>query len=93
MAVSLYKESNSPELVAAFVFDYIGKSLLALVKEYEMRYGSTDFVFAGGVMSNSIIKEFLKANCKASFAEPALSADNAVGVAALALRSYKSECK
>ena len=33
----------------------------------------------------------LKAKYKVSFAEPALSSDNAVGVAALALRTYKNE--
>lgn len=93
MAMSLYKESGDPARVAAFVFDYIGKSLLLLATEYEKQFGSTEFVFAGGVMSNSLIKDFLKSNCRASFAEPALSADNAVGIAMLALRSYLEECK
>ena len=50
-------------------------------------------VFAGGVMSNGIIKKMLAEGREAYFAEPAMSADNAVGIAALALRAYKSEKK
>ena len=91
MAIDLYKETNDKEKVASFVFKYISKSLEALVLAYEKENGKTSFVFAGGVMSNSIIKENLKKICDASFAEPMLSADNAVGIATLAARAYKSE--
>jgi len=91
MAVKLYEQTNDAPLVAAFTLDYIANSLIYLVKEYENRYGITEFVFAGGVMSNSIIKEKLSAICCASFAEPVLSADNAVGIAALCLRKYNLE--
>ena len=91
MAVKLYEQTNDAPLVAAFTLDYIANSLIYLVKEYENRYGFTEFVFAGGVMSNSIIKEKLSAICCASFAEPVLSADNAVGIAALCLRKYNLE--
>ena len=44
-------------------------------------------------MCNSIIKEMLASRYDVCFAEPAMSADNAVGVAALTLRAYKSENK
>ncbi len=47
------------------------------------------FVFAGGVMSNSIIKKMLSERLDAYFAEPALSADNAVGIARLALKTHR----
>ena len=55
-----------------------------LAEGYEEKFGKTDFVFAGGVMSNSIIKKKIAERFDASFAEPALSADNAVGIAVLA---------
>jgi N6-L-threonylcarbamoyladenine synthase len=45
--------------------------------------GSMPIVFAGGVMCNSIIKAKLKEKFDARFAEPMLSADNAVGIAEL----------
>jgi N6-L-threonylcarbamoyladenine synthase len=70
------------------VLDYVGKSLAALASAYEERFGETEFIFAGGVMSNSIIKGMLKKNFNASFAEPSLSSDNAVGIAALTVREY-----
>ncbi len=83
MAAKLYKDTESCELTAAFVFDYIGKSLVALADSYEAKYGKSDFVFAGGVMCNSIIKKMLSERFSARFAEPSMSADNAVGIAAL----------
>ena len=83
MAATLYRDTENKELTAAFVFDYIGKSLVALAESYEAKYGEANFVFAGGVMCNSIIEKMLSARFNASFAEPLMSADNAVGIAAL----------
>jgi N6-L-threonylcarbamoyladenine synthase len=47
------------------------------------KYGEMPFVFAGGVMCNSIIKAKLKEKFEAYFAEPMMSADNAVGIVEL----------
>ena len=91
MALNLYEKTNDPALVSAFVFDYVANSISSIVNKYQETDKNAAFVFAGGVMSNSIIKAKLKSICDASFAEPALSADNAVGIAALTLRAYKSE--
>ena len=88
MANKLYKDTESKELTSAFVLEYVGNSLSALCEAYEERFGRSEFVFSGGVMSNSIIKDKLKKNFVSSFAEPALSADNAVGIAYLAFRAY-----
>ena len=88
MAKRLYDDTASKELTSAFVLDYVGNSLVALCEEYEARFGKSDFVFSGGVMSNSIIKDKLGKSFVSSFAEPALSADNAVGIAYLTLRAY-----
>ena len=88
MAKNLYKDTLDKELTSFFVLDYIGNSLCALSQAYEEAYGKAEFVFSGGVMSNSIIKHKLSSNFNAYFAEPALSADNAVGIAYLARRAY-----
>lgn len=88
MAKDLYEKTGDKSLTSAFVLDYVGKSLAALASAYEERFGETEFIFAGGVMSNSIIKGMLKKNFNASFAEPSLSSDNAVGIAALTVREY-----
>ena len=89
MALKLYSESKDARLTAAFVLDYIGNSLIMLAEDYENKYGKTKFVFAGGVMCNSIIKKMISERFDAKFAEPQMSCDNAVGIAALASRKIK----
>ncbi len=89
MAIRIYEDTSDKSLVAAFVFDYIGRGLLLLAEAFTEKYGDTPFVFAGGVMSNSIIKRMLSEKLTAYFAEPAMSADNAVGIACLALRKFR----
>lgn len=93
MAIKLYTDTKDAPLTAAFVFDYIGRAISAMLDSYTEQYGNSKVVCAGGVMCNSIIKEMLAARYDVCFAEPAMSADNAVGVAALTLRAYKSENK
>ena len=91
MAKKFLSDGASPASVARFVLDYIAEALLSLAHSYNEKYGESDFLFAGGVMSNGRIKEHLARGVRASFAPPALSADNAVGIAALARRRYLSE--
>lgn len=83
MAKKLYDESGDCGKVAAFVFEYIGNSIVKMCENFVAAYGDMPFVFAGGVMCNSIIKAKLAAKFDARFAEPMLSADNAVGIAEL----------
>lgn len=83
MAQKMYKESNDAAKTAAFVFEYIGNAIVGMCEGFISTYGKMPFVFAGGVMCNSIIKEKLKSKFDARFAEPMLSADNAVGIAEL----------
>ena len=91
MAADLYERSGDESLTSAFVLDYVGRVLTTMSECYESEHGSVPFVYAGGVMSNGIIKKMLSEGREAYFAEPAMSADNAVGVAVLALKAYKSE--
>ena len=84
MAEKLYKDTCDKALVSAFVLDYVGSSLISLAASYEEKYGKSEFLFAGGVMRNSIIRRMLSERFSASFAEPTLSSDNAVGIACLA---------
>lgn len=93
MATSLYRETGDKALVSAFVLDFIGRSIIAMSEAYEAEFGKTTFVYAGGVMCNSIIKRMLSDRFDALFAEPMLSADNAVGIAELARRAFLKEGK
>jgi N6-L-threonylcarbamoyladenine synthase len=91
MATKLYYETEDKSLVSAFVLDFIGRSIIAMSEAYESEFGKTTFVYAGGVMCNSIIRKMLSERFDAVFAEPPLSADNAVGVAELARRAFLKE--
>ena len=91
MAIKLYGDTGDAALTAAFVFDHIGRSICEVLGAYTEKYGNSKVVCAGGVMCNSIIKEMLARRFDVCFAEPAMSSDNAVGIAALTLRAYQSE--
>ena len=91
MAVSLYTETEDKALTAAFVFDYLGHSICTMIDAYQAEYGEGKIICAGGVMCNQIIKDMLSAKYDVAFAEPALSADNAVGVAVLARRAFSEK--
>ena len=87
----LYAETEDKPLVCAFVLDYIGRALSVLSESYREQFGNKPIVYAGGVMSNSIIKSMLSRYSDTAFAEPRLSSDNAVGVAHLARLKFESE--
>ena len=88
LAIKLYEESSDKSLTAAFVLDYVGRAIEMTCDAFVEERGDMPFVFAGGVMCNSIIKSKLKEKFDSRFAEPMMSADNAVGVAELTRKSY-----
>ena len=47
------------------------------------KHGDMPVLFAGGVMSNKLMREALKKHFRAYFAEPEFSADNAAGISLL----------
>ena len=91
MALKLFSDTKDKALVAAFVFDYLGRAVSTMIDAYQSEYGEGKIICAGGVMCNRIIREMLSSKYDVTFAEPALSADNAVGIAALARRKYLGE--
>ena len=83
IANKLYAEKGDKPAVAAFVFDFIARTLMAMGEHAIAQYGDLPVLFAGGVMSNLWMRKMLSAHFDAYFAEPAFSADNAAGVALL----------
>ena len=83
LAARIYRETDDKKAVAAFVFDFVGRTLDAMKRQIIEKYGEMPVVFAGGVMSNKLMRERLSEGCEAYFAEPAFSADNAAGIALL----------
>ena len=75
---------ESKENVARYCLDFICKTLEKMTEYALNEYGNLPLVFAGGVMSNSIIREKIQSRFGASFAQPDFSCDNAAGVAILA---------
>ncbi len=85
----LYKEEKDKGYIASFLFEYIAKTLLKMTDAARREYGELPLLYAGGVMSNSIIKERIREKYpKANFALPEFSSDNAAGTALLAREKY-----
>ncbi|MDE6723833.1 MAG: peptidase M22 [Eubacterium sp.] len=80
-AKKMFEENESKADIAKFVISYITESLSEMVSRILDKYGKMPVVFAGGVSSNSIIKEKLGKKYNAYFAKPEFSCDNAAGIA------------
>ena len=88
LSLQLYEKTQDKSLTAAFLLSHIGEGLSRATRACMEKYGEAPIVFAGGVMSNSILKKRLGQEFNAFFADPAHSADNAVGIAVLARRKF-----
>lgn len=88
-AIELFEKTGDKAEVSAFVLRVVGDALVKTGLELVSQKGNIPFVFAGGVMSNSLLKERIRGELNACFAEPAMSADNAVGIAALTVNALK----
>ncbi|MBQ1388028.1 MAG: peptidase M22 [Clostridia bacterium] len=81
-------ENNEDKpLIAMTCLTFIEKTLETMCKNIIEKYGEMPILFAGGVMSNTIIRNGLSARFPCRFASVELSSDNACGTAILAARS------
>ncbi len=80
------KENNSD--IALFVFSSIAKALEKSLIAIRKQYGNLPCVFAGGVMSNSVIRSTLSRLENVYFADIPLSSDNACGTALLTMDKF-----
>ncbi|EWM53501.1 peptidase M22 [Ruminococcus flavefaciens] len=79
---NMLKNGESPENVAAFCLDFIAGTVIAMTDHVVNKYGVLPLVFAGGVMSDVIIRDrIISRYPSVSFAQPQFSCDNAAGVA------------
>lgn len=73
---------ESPENIAKYCLDFIAETIIAMTAHAVSEYGELPLVFAGGVMSDVIIRDRIISRFpSASFAQPQFSCDNAAGVA------------
>ena len=63
--------------------DFVGKTIEKMTDYAVSEYGRLPLIYAGGVMSNTIIKERICSKFDAHFAAPEFSCDNAAGIAVL----------
>lgn len=79
----MFEQGAPKEEVALFCLKYIENTLYGMSTRLIKEYGDLPILFAGGVMSNSIIKKGLREKLNCFFAKPEFSCDNAAGVAYL----------
>lgn len=86
----MLSDGEGREDVAKFLLTYISDTVIAMTEYALAQAGNIPVVYAGGVMSNSIIRKNVSERINNSFfAEPQFSCDNAAGVAVLAYESLK----
>ena len=73
---------------SAYVLKAISSTLISMTDVLLEKYGKLPLLFAGGVMSNRMIKNEILSKFDASFAPPEFSADNAAGIAYLGAMNF-----
>jgi len=87
----LLKEGYSKEYVCKYCLTFIAQTLIKMIANARKEFGKLPVVFAGGVMSSSVIKSIVTAGIPdAMFVQPMFSRDNAIGVAVNAYRKVKN---
>ena len=81
----LYGSLENTALVY-MTFERLAQAIAGICRDLEKKYDTKDFLFAGGVSSSRFIRKYLKEELKGFnlyFGDPALSTDNAAGIAFL----------
>jgi len=80
--------------VAKYCLDFIAETILAMTDKAVSENGGLPLIYAGGVMSNKLIKaKIISRYPDAKFAEPEFSCDNAVGAAIFGQISTEDLCR
>lgn len=67
--------------IAKYCLEYIGSAVCEMTAAALREYGGLPIIYAGGVMSDVLIKNMILSRFEGYFAKPEHSCDNAVGVA------------
>nr|WP_319487968.1 peptidase M22 [uncultured Caproiciproducens sp.] len=79
----MLRKGRPGEEIASYCLHAVLAALDGMTAELLKQYGRLPLLFAGGVMSNCIIRNALTKKYGAYFAAPEFSADNAAGIAVL----------
>ncbi len=91
IAEKMIKDGKSVPEVSAYILEFIKKSLEAVLDNAKSAYGDLPVLFAGGVMSCSIIREYFMERYNAYFAHADYSSDNAAGIAVLCKMKHEGK--
>ena len=80
----MLENGKSREETACYCIRFIQATLEKMLEAVLRQYGERPIIFAGGVMSNRMIRQYFSQKYGALFAQPQYSADNAAGIAVLA---------
>lgn len=80
---AMLKAGEQPCDIAKYCLDYIDAALTAMTESAKTKCAELPVLYAGGVMSNSLIRKDLTEKFGGYFADPYYSSDNAAGTAYL----------
>ena len=80
-ARKMLENKEAPEDISKFVLSFISSTIDKMTETLLENYGNLPLVYAGGVMSNTLIKTNITSKYNAYFAQPVFSCDNACGTA------------
>ena len=86
----MVQRGEEPAEVAWFAQETVCRVVQACTKAAMEAYPGLPVLCSGGVASNGRLKELLRQNCGALFAQPQFSTDNAMGTAVLTWRAVKA---
>lgn len=82
--------NEKKENIARYCLDFIAETIMLMTQSAQKVYGVMPLIFAGGVMSDKIIRNKIISRFEsAKFALPEFSCDNAAGVAIFGYLKYK----
>lgn len=90
-AVKMFENGESAYDISKFVLSSISAAIEEMTSGILNKYGALPLVYAGGVMSNTLIKYNITKKFNAYFADSAYSCDNACGTAIYAYLKDKNE--
>lgn len=86
-AAQMLKKGESHADIAAYTIEFIRRTLCKMSENLRIAYPDIPILYAGGVMSCSLIKNDFEKRFGGFFADPAFSSDNAAGTALLCYRA------
>lgn len=90
-AKAMFEKGETSEDISRFVLSFISAAIDKMTELVIEKYGNLPLVYAGGVMSNTLIKNNITKKYDAYFADPVYSCDNACGTAIYAYLKDKNE--